>query len=358
MTEQYHVPGPGDPKYGVPGGTIDPGDALDDAEFARLDPAQDQLDNTVTEHDPKRYAEEGRGEVRPVGTEEALVKSRGQWNQALRRFYHDKTAMAGLIVFVALSGFALVNTALNPNGYTNLTTDYLVAPSWKHPFGTTTIGVDLFQACMRGLIVDLQVAFIVAAVSTIIGIGVGAAAGFFGGKIDAVLMQLVNLILMVPTLVVLIVLSNTVRNSSDSTVLLALLVAALSWTYMSRLVRAEFLSLRKRDFIEAARAIGASPQRIIFRHMLPNAMGPIAVNTTLTMAGAVLLESTLSFLGLGIQPPDVSLGHLLFDGQSYATVDWWVFAFPAAILLLLILSIFVVGDGLQAAVDPRKSRNR
>jgi len=352
MTEQFHEPGPGDPKYQRPGHT------LDDPEFARLDVPLDEVDGTVEEHDPERYAEEGRGELRATGANEA-VKSRGQWNQAFRRFAHDKTAMAGLILFVLLAGTALVNVLLNPGGYTvSYSNAYLVPPSWQHPFGTTLIGIDLFQACMRGLIVDLQVAFIVAGVSTIIGIGVGATAGFFGGKIDAALMQFVNLILMVPTLVVLIVLSNTLKSSSNTTVVLALLVAALSWTYMSRLVRAEFLSLRKRDFIEAARAIGASRRRIIFRHMLPNAMGPIAVNTTLTMAGAVLLESTLSFLGLGIQPPDVSLGRLLFDGQSYATIDWWVFAFPAGILLALILSIFVVGDGLQAAVDPRKSRNR
>jgi peptide/nickel transport system permease protein len=353
MTEQLHEPGPGDPKYVRPGGGI-----LDDPTFARLDVPLDELDGSVELHESETYAIEGSGEDLLAVRAGTAVKSRGQWAQAARRFVRDKAAMLGGTLFLTLVLSAVINSFINPNGYLILSTDYLTPPSSAHWFGTTQIGIDLFQACMQGLLVDLQVAAIVASVATVTGVLVGSVAGYFGGRVDAVAMQVVNLILMVPTLVILIVLSDRLKASSDTTILLALLIAAVSWTYMARLVRAEFLSLRKRDFIEAARALGATRRRIIFRHMLPNSMGPILVNAMLTMAAAVLLESTLSFLGLGIQPPQVSLGGLLFAGQDYATVDWWVFVFPAALLLLLILSIFLVGDGLQAAMDPRKNRAR
>jgi peptide/nickel transport system permease protein len=192
----------------------------------------------------------------------------------------------------------------------------------------------------------------------VVGTLVGAVAGYYGGKIDNVLMRFVDLVLVIPVLVVLIMLSQIVAQKANNWFYLAIIIGALSWTYIARLVRAEFLSLRERDFIEASRALGASDWRIISRHMIPNAIGPIIVNATITVAGAIVLEATLSYLGLGIQPPAVSLGLLIEQGQNSATTEYWLFVYPAAFLLALIVSVFFIGDGLRAALDPRKNRVR
>jgi len=163
-------------------------------------------------------------------------------------------------------------------------------------------------------------------------------------------------LLMLAALAVLLVLANTLSNANYFWI--ALVVAAVLWTYLARLVRGTFLSLREHDYIVAARAIGARDRRIIFRHMIPNAAGPIVVNATLTVANAILIESALSFLGLGIQPPEVSLGSLINSGQGAATTEWWLFAFPSAVLVLIILAVNFVGDGLRDALDPRQRRVR
>ena len=205
---------------------------------------------------------------------------------------------------------------------------------------------------------DIQTALLVAVLSAAIGVTIGALAGFFRGWVDSILMRFVDLILSVPLLAVLIVLSNIWTQQSGSWVLIAVIVGVLSWTYMARLVRADFLSLRERDFVEASRALGATNSRIIVRHLMPNAVATIIVNSTLTVALAIVLESTLSFLGLGIQPPDVSLGLLVANAQDSATTQWWLFAFPAAFLVVLILSVFLIGDGLREAFDPKKIRVR
>ena len=286
------------------------------------------------------------------------TEARGQWAQARRRFFKDKLAILGLILFSAIILGSLLEAILNPHGYMDLTTDYNQPPSWHHLFGTTTIGIDLFSASMKGVLQDIEIAFIVAIMSVVIGTTVGALAGYYGGKIDTILMRIVDLILVVPGLAILIVLSNQISGKGNASLLLALLLGALSWTYISRLVRAEFLSLRERVFVEAARALGADNRRIIFKHLVPNCIGTITVNATLTVAGAILLESTLSFLGLGLVPPEVSLGMLVQQGQAAATTQWWQFVFPASILLLIILSVFFIGDGLQSALDPRKNRVR
>jgi peptide/nickel transport system permease protein len=194
--------------------------------------------------------------------------------------------------------------------------------------------------------------------SVVIGTLIGAIAGYYGGKVDNLLMRFVDLVLVIPVLVVLILLAHIVAQQANNWFFLAIIIGALSWTYIARLVRAEFLSLRERDFVEASRALGASDWRIISRHMIPNAIGPIIVNATITVAGAIVLEATLSYLGLGIQPPAVSLGLLIEQGQNSATTEYWLFVFPAAFLLALIVAVFFIGDGLRAALDPRKNRVR
>jgi peptide/nickel transport system permease protein len=159
-------------------------------------------------------------------------------------------------------------------------------------------------------------------------------------------------VLTVPLLAILLVLANTLSKQANSWLWVAIIVAALLWTYLARLVRGSFLSLREREFVEAEWALGASDLRIIMRHMIPNALGPIVVNATLTVAGAMLIEAALSFLGLGIQPPEVSLGSLINDGQGAMTVLPWLFFFPAGFLIAIILSINFIGDGLRDALDP------
>ena len=192
----------------------------------------------------------------------------------------------------------------------------------------------------------------------VFGTAIGAISGYFGGLLDAVLMRIVDLLLVVPLLTILIVMSNIFQNASNSPLLIALLIGALSWTYIARLVRAEFLALRERAFVEASIALGASSWRVITRHLIPNAIGTIMVNTTLTVSGAILLESTLSYLGLGIVPPAVSLGMLVQEGQGAATTSPWQFLFPAGLLLLIVLCVFAIGDGMQAAFDPRNARRK
>jgi peptide/nickel transport system permease protein len=251
-----------------------------------------------------------------------------------------------------------VYTALHPNQYAALSIAFNQGPSAAHIFGTNSIGIDMLAQILKGILQDVQVAILVAAISVVVGTLVGAVAGYYGGKIDNVLMRFVDLVLVIPVLVVLIMLSQIVAQKANNWFYLAIIIGALSWTYIARLVRAEFLSLRERDFIEASRALGASDWRIISRHMIPNAIGPIIVNATITVAGAIVLEATLSYLGLGIQPPAVSLGLLIEQGQNSATTEYWLFVYPAAFLLALIVSVFFIGDGLRAALDPRKNRVR
>ena len=282
----------------------------------------------------------------------------GQWRMALRRFRRDRLAMFGLITFLTILLIATIYTFANPSGWSELTTSYNEAPSWHHLFGTTSSGLDLFSACLKGAQQDVIIAFTVASISMVLGTIAGGVAGYYKGSIDAVIMRFVDLLLVIPLLAILIVLSRIFAGSGNSWWMIAILIGLLSWTYIARLVRAEFLSLRERTFVEAATALGAGARRIIFKHLVPNAIGTIIVNTTLTVSGAMLLESTLSFLGLGIVPPQVSLGMLVQEGQDSATTEPWLFAFPAGMLLVLILCVFFIGDGLQNALDPRKSRSR
>jgi peptide/nickel transport system permease protein len=285
-------------------------------------------------------------------------ETRGQIRITLSRFRRQRLAMGSLIVFFILALAAVLTGHFWKYGFTQITGQYATGPSLAHPFGTDDIGHDLFSQTMRGTEKDIQTALLVAALSMVVGTFIGAIAGYYRGWADNVLMRLVDLVLSIPILAVLIVLANIVSKLAGNWFWIAIIIAATSWTYVARLVRADFLSLRERDFVEATRALGATDRRIISRHMLPNAVGPIIVNATITVAASIVLESTLSFLGLGIQPPDVSLGELVAAGSSSATTEWWLFVFPAIFLIVLIMCIFLVGDGLREAFDPKKSRVR
>jgi len=285
-------------------------------------------------------------------------EAKPQWRIVVGRFYHQRLGMIGLGVFLLLGIASIVVGHFWQYSYTDITNNLNDPPSWTNPFGTNSIGNDMFAQVMAGVEKDIEIALTVAAMATLIGVTVGAIAGFYRGWVDSLLMRFVDLVLVLPVLAVLIVLANKLSKESDNWLGLAIIIGLLSWTYVARLVRADFLSLRERDFVEASRALGATNRRIIVKHMLPNAVGPIIVNATLTVALSIIFESTLSFLGLGVQPPNVSLGLLIDQGQDSATTEWWLFVFPVAFLIILILAIFLIGDGLREAFDPKKSRVR
>ncbi len=288
----------------------------------------------------------------PAAGEGPGIEARSQFRMALERFAHHRVALAGLAAFVFLLLLSTIGPVFWRYNYAQITGQFASAPSLQHPFGTDTIGHDLFAQVLTGTATSIKTALLVAVISTAVGTLIGAAAGYYGRLADATLMRFTDLVLVVPLLAILLVLANTLSKQASNWFWIAIILAALLWTYLARLVRGTFLSLREREFVEAAKAIGASDFRIIVRHMIPNAIGPIVVNATLTVANAILIEAALSFLGLGIQPPEVSLGYLINAGQGDAITLPWLFAFPAVFLIAIILAVNFVGDGLRDALDP------
>jgi len=226
----------------------------------------------------------------------------------------------------------------------------LQPPSSGHLFGTDDLGRDVFSRIAYGGRISISVGFIAVIISLVIGILLGAASGYYGGKIDWIIMRLVEVMMSIPTifliLMILAFLGPSIRN-------VMIVIGLTSWPGLVRLVRAEFLTLRERDYVLAAKVCGASDTRIIFRHILPNALNPIWVNTTLRVGGAILVESTLSFLGLGVQIPTPSWGNILTTGIHYVDSAWWLMLFPGLFILMTVLSFNLVGEGLRDMLDPR-----
>ena len=227
-------------------------------------------------------------------------------------------------------------------------------PSWEHPFGQDSIGKDLFALVMRGTQQSLMIMVMVGIIGATIGILIGALSGFFRGWVDSVLMRFTDVIITIPFIVIGAVIGVTFGKLGAF--ILALVLGLFSWTGLARLVRGEFLSLREREFVDAARVAGASNARIIFKHILPNAMGVIIVNTTLLMAGAILAETGLSYLGYGVQAPDTSLGLIISQNQEAFQTRPWLFWWPGLFIITIALCINFIGDGLRDAFDPRQKR--
>jgi peptide/nickel transport system permease protein len=297
------------------------------------------------------------GPVAGGGRGEFGVEARSQWRMVTRRFLRHRLAMASLVVLVLVILLSLVGGRVWKYDYTQITPEFSTGPSWGHPMGTDGPGHDTFAQVLRGAQKSVQIMLLVALFSTGIGVLIGAVAGYYRGKVDAVLMRAIDLLLTIPTLAILAVLSNKVRQSG-SWFGIALIIAALVWTTIARIVRAEVLSVREKEFVEAARAAGANDWRIITRHLLPNVVGSIIVAATLTMAAAILIETTLSYLGLGIRVPDTSLGLLVSDGQSSAQTRPWLFYFPGLFIIIIVLCVNFIGDGLRDAFDPKQTRVR
>jgi peptide/nickel transport system permease protein len=286
------------------------------------------------------------------------VAARSRWRMVLLRFLRHRLAIGSLIVFLAVILWSIIGGHLWHYTYRTLTPALNAAPSWAHPFGTDGIGHDVFAQVMHGTETSLEVGLTVALVATVVGALLGALAGYFGGMVDALIMRFTDVVLVIPLLAILVILGFRFAKSSNSFLAISLVIALTSWTYLARIVRASFLSLREREFVEAARAIGASSGRIMLRHLIPNAAGAIIVNATLTIATAILLESALSFLGFGVQPPNTSLGRLISDNEAAAFTEPWLFFFAAGFIVLLVLCINFIGDGLRDALDPSQNRVR
>lgn len=224
----------------------------------------------------------------------------------------------------------------------------------SHPFGQDTIGRDIFARTMKGVQTSLMIMVVVGSVVTVVGVVIGAVSGFYRKWIDTVLMRITDLVITMPVIVVGAVLGKLVGGASPLP--LALALGAIVWTTVGRLVRGEFLSLREREFVDAARVAGASDARIIFKHILPNAMGVVIVAVTLLMSSAVLLETALSYLGFGIHAPNVSLGTMISEYQSSFSTRPWLFWWPGVFIIAVVLSVNFIGDGLRDAFDPRQKK--
>jgi ABC-type dipeptide/oligopeptide/nickel transport system permease subunit len=287
------------------------------------------------------------------------VKPRSQWYYVRTRFFRHRLAVASLLVLILFALLAIFARRVSPYRYEDLDLFNIAQPptlDGNHWFGTDLLGRDYLSRVIYGLRTSLWVALLVAGLTTAIGTTIGSIAGYYGGTVDNLLMRFTDLVLTLPTLAVLLTASVFVGQGKP--VRVGVILALLFWTGLARIVRGVFLSLREKEFIEAAKAAGAGDARIIVRHLLPNAVGPIIVAMTLILAAAILVEAALSFLGFGIQPPTPALGKLIADGQTQGLDSWWLVTFPGLVIVVIALAVNFIGDGLRDALDPTQRRIR
>lgn len=319
--------------------------------------------------------------------EQKAVAGLSQGALVRRRFFRHTGAMIALVVLVLviILAFTSVGTViggtgkLQPSGDGTLSINGFRIPGWwpldwftsypvvnggqptlslfpfslgEHPFGQDTLGKDVFAQVMRGTQQSITVMFLVGIVSLVLGVLFGALSGYFRGWVDSLIMRFTDVIIIIPIIVIGSIIGKLLGG--NSAMVFGLFLGILSWTGLARLVRGDFLALREREFVDAARVAGASNGRIIFRHILPNAVGIIIVNTTLLMSAAVLTEAALSFIGFGIRPPDVSLGQIISEYREAFRTRPWLFWWPGLFIVILALCINFIGDGLRDAFDPRQ----
>lgn len=285
---------------------------------------------------------------------------------AWRRFRRHKPAIFGIVVLVLLFLYAFGGSLVVSESYANHTdtTLRLLPPSVEHPFGTDTIGRDVLARSIYGGQISLLIGLTAVIVETVLGILVGALAGYYGGVVDSILMRITEAMLNIPQIFLLIVMAKYFgvklpeidilgRVFSGSVVVIVVIIGLTSWMYLARIVRAEFLSLKENEFVLAARATGTKNIEIIFRHILPNSIAPIVVSATLGVANAILSEAYISFLGLGVQPPTATWGNMLDGANNYLSDAPWLWFFPGLLIVLTVLSINFLGDGMRDALDPR-----
>jgi oligopeptide transport system permease protein len=277
------------------------------------------------------------------------------WQDALRRLSKNKLAMAGLIYLILLSIAAIAAPWIAPFSYEE--TDHLIGavpPDWTHWLGTDDLGRDLFTRILYGARVSLLVGVISTVVSVVIGVLYGAIAGYVGGKTDNLMMRFVEILYALPfTILVIVIMTITDRSLIN----LFIALGAVQWLVMARIVRGQVVSIKKMEYVEAARATGVSNTAIIFRHIIPNTYGPVIVFSTLTVPAVILEEAFLSFLGLGVQPPMSSWGTLISEGIQGMEAYPWMILFPCLSLVITLLALNFLGDGLRDALDPKASKD-
>jgi peptide/nickel transport system permease protein len=282
-----------------------------------------------------------------------------------RRFRRHKMALFGGVALILLILYSFGGAFIFSEAFANRTETgaRLQSPSAEHPFGTDTVGRDILARTIYGGQISLLIGLTAMLVEVFIGVLVGSLAGYYGGKLDSLLMRFTEAVLTVPQIFLLLVMAKFFgdkipnlqllgRTFSGSVLVIILIIGLTSWPYLARIVRAEFLSLKEREFILAARATGTPTSQIIFRHILPNSIAPIVVSATLGVASAITLEAYISFLGLGVRPPTATWGNMLEGAYNYIEEAYWLWLFPGALIVLIVLSINFLGDGLRDALDP------
>ncbi|ACH39650.1 peptide ABC transporter, membrane protein [Citrifermentans bemidjiense Bem] len=278
----------------------------------------------------------------------------GPFREFWERFSANRFALAGLWVIALLFLLSFAASFITPYDPDAIDAWHvLLPPSAAHWFGTDELGRDVLTRVIFGARVSLKVGFVAVGIAVAVGTVVGLFAGFYGGWVDSVLMRIVDIMLCFPTFFLILA---VIAMLEPSIWYIMVIIGLTGWMGVARLVRAEVLSLKSRDFVSAARVLGASDRRIIFRHILPNALSPVLVSATLGVAGAILTESALSFLGIGVQPPTPSWGNILTSGKDYIEFAWWLSLFPGVAILVTVLSYNLVGEGIRDALDPRRQR--
>jgi oligopeptide transport system permease protein len=284
--------------------------------------------------------------------ERAALKGRSLWDDARRRLLRNRAAVTGMAVLGVLVAAAIVGPYLAPYAYDQVNkTDVWVAPlTHGHLLGTDELGRDLLARLLMGLRVSLAIGLVATLVSLVIGVAWGSVAGFVGGRLDEAMMRIVDVLYSLPFIFFVILLMVTFGSNF---ILIFVAIGAVEWLTMSRIVRGQALTLKHKEFVEAARAAGLDRRGIIVRHIVPNLLGPVVVYVTLTIPAVILAESFLSFLGLGVQPPMASLGTLIASGAQDMELAPWLLIFPSAVMIVTLMSFNFIGDGLRDAIDPK-----
>ena len=271
-----------------------------------------------------------------------------------RRLRRNRVALVGGAVVIVLFLVSLLAPWITPYDSDALDLyNVLMPPSAAHWFGTDELGRDVFTRVLFGAKISLKVGFVAVGIAVVIGTLIGLVSAYYGGWLDTILMRFVDIMLCFPTFFLILA---VIAMLEPSIWYIMIIIGLTGWMGVARLVRAEVLSIRERDYVLAARVIGASDFRIIFRHVLPNAIAPVLVSATLGVAGAILTESALSFLGIGVQPPTPSWGNILTSGKDYIEFAWWLSLFPGGAILITVLSYNLLGEGIRDALDPRLNR--
>ncbi|MDI6728419.1 MAG: ABC transporter permease [Thermodesulfovibrionales bacterium] len=268
-----------------------------------------------------------------------------------KRFKRNKLAVAGGVIVVVLFVIAVLAPFISPFNPNDIDRKHILEPPGaRHPLGTDDLGRDVLSRMVYGSRISLSVGFIAVGIATIIGMLLGAVSGYYGGWTDRAIMRFIDIMLSIPTFFLVLAVIAFVGPSIWN---IMIVIGFTSWMGVARLVRAEFLSLKEREFVLAAKALGASDMRIILRHIMVNSMAPVFVSAILGVASAILVESALSFLGIGVQPPTPSWGNMLTSGKDNIEIAWWLSLFPGVAILITVLSYNLFGEGLRDALDPR-----